>query len=92
MLAFTYTDYDQIGAMFVKCMVCGQIVRERTYAEIDIRSAPPRKEKVLVFPKLGNYRQIRTAMLDGRSAISRRCFRSSSPQMSNTSLTRRKAI
>ncbi len=62
---FKYVEFDELGGKFAKCMHCGQIVAERTYREITIRSAPSRKEKVLVVQRLGNWTQLRVALSDG---------------------------
>lgn len=62
---FKYIEFDELGPPFVKCMACSQVVAERTYREINIRSAPARTEKVLTVQRLGNWAQLRVALSDG---------------------------
>lgn len=60
-----YIEYDELGAKFIKCFMCGSEIVRRGYKEIRIPSAPPRTEKILTMNKLAHFNQERISLEDG---------------------------
>lgn len=63
-----YLDIDEAGYKYIKCLKCGYDVVRRHYLEIDIRSIPPERVKVLALQRLGNYALARVVLADGTYA------------------------
>jgi|GEM_PF-6809940 len=68
-----YVEFDELsearpvplGPKCIRCQCCGCEVVTRHYIELDIKSDPPRREKVLTLVKLGHYRRVPMALSDG---------------------------
>lgn len=67
-----YVEYDAlsagpvpIGPKCVRCQCCGKEIVRRDYVEVEIKSEPVRREKVLTMVRLSNYRRVPMALSDG---------------------------
>jgi len=61
----SYIDFDEMGVLEIRCMNCGTPLAVRSYKTIQVKSIPPREEKVLCMRKLGTYRRKRFDLENG---------------------------
>lgn len=64
----SYIDYDDMGVIEIRCMNCGIPVAVRSYVNMEIKSVPPRVEKVMVVKRLSSWRRKRFE-LEGNSYL-----------------------
>lgn len=60
----SYVDYDDLGAVEIRCMNCGAPIVVRTYRTMMVRSIPPKEVRVMAMHQLSSYRKRRFELLD----------------------------